>query len=100
VEGLATGRAAGVAGEFIDLCRLLDEKTPAEADATGESYCFERGAAKMEGGEGWADVWKRGHFAWEYKGKHKDLDAAYRQLQQYRELLHLSVRAFRLSIAN
>ena len=31
---------------FIDLCRLLDEPTPAEADPTGERYCFERGARK------------------------------------------------------
>ena len=29
---------------FIDLCRLLGEPTPAEADPTGERYCFERGA--------------------------------------------------------
>jgi len=28
-------------------------------------------------------VWKKGCFAWEYKGKHKDLGAALRQLQQY-----------------
>ena len=68
---------------FIDLCRLLDEPTPAEADPKGERYCFERGASKDTGGEGWADVWKRGCFAWEYKGKHKDLDAAFRQLRQY-----------------
>ena len=27
---------------FIDLCRLLDEPTPAEADPTGETYCFEK----------------------------------------------------------
>ena len=32
-------------------------------------------------------MWKRGHFAWEYKGKHKDLKAAYEQLLQYREAL-------------
>ncbi len=38
---------------FIDLCRLLDEKTPAEADPNGEFYCFERGATKSTGGEGW-----------------------------------------------
>ena len=68
---------------FIDLCRLLDEPTPAEADPDGEWYCFERGASKLTGGDGWADVWKRGHFGWEYKGKHKDLKAAYVQLQQY-----------------
>ena len=68
---------------FIDLCRLLGEPTPAEADPAGEWYCFERGARKDSGGEGWADVWKRGCFGWEYKGKHADLDAAFDQLRQY-----------------
>ena len=68
---------------FIDLCRLLDEQTPAEADPKGDWYCFERGASKTTGGDGWADVWKRHHFGWEYKGKHKNLDKAFAQLQQY-----------------
>ena len=68
---------------FIDLCRLLGEPTPAEADPTGERYCFERGARKDTGGDGWADVWKRGCFAWEYKGRRADLDAAFNQLRQY-----------------
>ena len=68
---------------FIDLCRLLDEPTPAEDDPSGQRYCFERGARKDTGGRGWADVWKRHCFAWEYKGKHKDLDAAFNQLRQY-----------------
>ena len=68
---------------FIDLCRLLGEPTPAEADPTGEHYCFERGARKDGGGEGWADVWKRHCFAWEYKGKRADLDAAFSQLRLY-----------------
>ena len=68
---------------FIDLCRMLGEPTPAEADPAGDRYCFERGVRKDGGGAGWADVWKRHHFAWEYKGKHADLDAAFRQLRQY-----------------
>ena len=68
---------------FIDLCRLLGEPTPAEDDPKGERYCFERGARKDTGGDGWADVWKRGHFAWEYKGKRANLDAAFKQLRQY-----------------
>ena len=72
---------------FIDLCRLLDEPTPAESDPTGERYCFERGVRKETGGDGWADVWKRHHFAWEYKGKHANLDAAFRQLRQYTRAL-------------
>ena len=68
---------------FIDLCRMLDEPAPTDADPKGEFYAFERGATKSTGGEGWADVWKRGHFGWEYKGKRKDLNAAFAQLQQY-----------------
>ena len=68
---------------FIDLCRLLQEPTPAEADPSGESYCFERGARKDTGAAGWADVWKRHCFAWEYKGARANLDAAFNQLRQY-----------------
>ena len=68
---------------FLDLCRLLDEPTPAEADPTGATYCFERGARKDTGGDGWADVWKRHCFAWEYKGHRANLDAAFAQLRQY-----------------
>ncbi len=67
---------------FLDLCALLNEPTP-NSDPTGAAYAFEKGATKASGGEGWADVWRRGRFAWEYKGKHKDLEAAHRQLLQY-----------------
>ena len=74
---------SGSQEHFIDLCRLLGEPTPAEADLSGERYCFERGARKDTGARGWADVWKRHCFAWEYKGKHADLDAAFNQLRRY-----------------
>ncbi len=72
---------------FNDLCEVLGQPKPTDVDPTGEAYTFEKGATKLGGGDGWADVWKRGHFAWEYKGKHKDLKAAYQQLQQYRDSL-------------
>jgi hypothetical protein len=72
---------------FLDLCELLGHPKPVEVDKTGESFTFEKGAAKRSGGDGWADVWKKRFFAWEYKGKHKDLDAAYKQLLEYREAL-------------
>lgn len=68
---------------FIDLCNLLGHQTPAAADPTGEWFTFEKGAKKTGGGNGWADVWKKGCFAWEYKGKHKNLDEAFKQLQRY-----------------
>ncbi len=70
---------------FLDLCELLGQPKPAAADPDGAWYTFERGVSKSTGGHGWADVWMRNHFGWEYKGKHKDLDAAYQQLLLYRE---------------
>ena len=72
---------------FIDICRLLGHATPAEIDPKGQFFSFEAGATKLEGGQGWADVWYKGHFAWEYKGRHANLEKAYHQLQQYRESL-------------
>jgi hypothetical protein len=45
---------------FIDLCRLLGEQTPNEADPTGDFYAFEKGAEKTSGGNGFADVWLAG----------------------------------------
>ena len=41
---------------FIDLCGMLDEPAPTDADPKGEWYAFERGATKTTGGEGWADL--------------------------------------------
>jgi type II restriction/modification system DNA methylase subunit YeeA len=71
---------------FIDLCRMIGAPTPNE-DPSGANYAFEKGVATTGGGEGFADVWRRGRFAWEYKGKKKDLDAAYTQLLRYRDAL-------------
>lgn len=68
---------------FIDLCKMLGHETPAEADPDGTWFTFEYGMQKTTGSQGFADVWKKGFFGWEYKGKHKDLQAAYAQLQQY-----------------
>jgi type II restriction/modification system DNA methylase subunit YeeA len=78
---------SGSQEHFIDLCRMLGHETPAQADSEGTWFTFEKGADKSTGGQGWADVWKKGYFAWEYKGKHKDLDAAYAQLLRYCDAL-------------
>jgi hypothetical protein len=86
-RGVTTGERASAQSHFIDLCRMLGQPTPHEADPTGEWYAFEKGAGKAEGGDGWADVWMRDHFAWEYKGKRKDLSAAFAQLTGYADAL-------------
>ncbi len=72
---------------FLDLCALVDHPTPAALDAANKFFTFEAGAAKLSGGQGWADVWFKGHFAVEYKGPDKSLARAYEQLLQYRESL-------------
>jgi type II restriction/modification system DNA methylase subunit YeeA len=78
-----TERSAAQA-HFLDLCELVGHPKPQDADPKGDSFTFERGASKQSGGDGWADVWKQDFFGWEYKGRHKDLDAAYDQLLEYR----------------
>ncbi len=41
---------------FIDLCGLLSEPTPAQADPAGAWYRFEKTVSKTLGGDGSADV--------------------------------------------
>lgn len=72
---------------FLDICALIGHPTPADLDKTGESFTFEKGTDKTTGKKGFADVWKRSFFGWEYKGNHADLDKAYQQLLTYRESL-------------
>lgn len=72
---------------FIDLCALLDIPTPAQADPHGDEYTFEKSVLRLDGHTGYADVWKKGCFAWEYKGKKKNLIAAYSQLKGYADAL-------------
>jgi hypothetical protein len=86
-RGVETGERASAQSHFLDLCRVLGQPGPTDADPTGEWYAFEKGAGKFGGGDGFADVWKRGFFAWEYKGKGRDLRAALRQLVDYKDAL-------------
>jgi hypothetical protein len=81
---------------------MLGQPTPAEADPSGSKFfCFQKRVTKdlelFDTGEsggvvaaderGFADVWKKGHFTWQYKGMKKNLDEAYKQLLRYRESL-------------
>ena len=82
-----TKEHAAAQEHFIDLCHVLGEKTPNDADPTGEWYAFEKGVEKTGAGRGWADVWKRGYFGWEYKsksgGRTRTMSGALSQLQLY-----------------
>jgi hypothetical protein len=61
---------------------------PTAEDVTGSSYTYEKRVSKTGSDDtGYADVWKRGYFAWEYKSKGGDLKKAYKQLNEYHEAL-------------
>ena len=68
---------------FTQLCDLVGHPKPGESDASGRTFTFERRVRKEAGGHGFADAFKAGAFAWEYKTKGADLDDAFRQLLQY-----------------
>lgn len=73
------GERAGAQSHFLDLCRILDVPTPDDPD----SYCFEKGFRGTISRRGFADVWKRACFAWEYKAPGGDLGVALKQLIHY-----------------
>ncbi len=69
----------GAQSHFLDLCELLGVPKPgSEAD-----YRFEEKNTVIGGRTGYADVFRRGAFAWENKAPGKNLDAALKQLLSY-----------------
>ena len=102
-EKFSGKESAAYQEHFNDLCRMLGVPTPIEADPTGNDFfCFQKHVAKeaelldfdATGGmppgkkkSGFADVWKRDCFGWEYKGPGEVLAGAFKQLKQYRESL-------------
>lgn len=87
-EQNAQKESAAAKEHFVDLCHLLGVKTPNDPGSGPNTYCFEKSLTKVGGSAGFADVWKRDRFAWEYKGKGKgynSLREAYTQLLQYKD---------------
>lgn len=50
-RGVTTSERTSSQSHFIDLCRLLGEPTPHEADPTGEHHAFEKHVTKGGGGD-------------------------------------------------
>jgi hypothetical protein len=74
----------GAQPHFMDLCALLGVATPGSSRQDGTSdYIFEQDTLLLGEARGYADVFKRGHFAWENKAPGKDLDKALKQLLGY-----------------
>ncbi len=70
---------AGAQPFIEDLCELLQLEKPRNSD----DFCYEKGAIKDSGKNGWADVWKRDHFGWENKKTGGNLTRALAQLREY-----------------
>jgi len=81
--GYAMTERAAAQPHFIGLCQLLGVDEPNDAD----NYTFEKGTLKLGQKRGFADVFKRGCFAWEYKAPGGDLVGALRQLKDYANAL-------------
>jgi SAM-dependent methyltransferase len=81
--GYGMKERAGAQPHFIDLCNVLGVEAPHDA----ENYTFEKGTLKLGEKRGFADVFKRGCFAWEYKAPGGDLTGALRQLKDYANAL-------------
>jgi len=73
----------GAQSHFLDLCELLDVPKP----GSEEGYRFEEKSHLIGGRTGYADVSRRGAFAWENKAPGKNLDAALKQLLGYSQAL-------------
>jgi hypothetical protein len=58
-HGTTLKESAAAHEHFIDVCRLLGEKTPKEADPDGGWYTFDNGAIRIGGGDGWTDARRR-----------------------------------------
>lgn len=71
---------------FMQLCELTGAPRPGPTP-DGTEYRFEAPLSKLTSGTGFADVWRQGHFVWEYKAKGRDLDAAYHQVRNYADAL-------------
>lgn len=73
---------------FGHVCDLVGVEMPVDTGKTadGDIFTFEH-PVKTESGRGRADVYYEGRFAVEYKtpDKYKDLDAAFRQLKEYKD---------------
>ena len=86
-RGSQLSERAAAQSHFNDLCDLLGVAKPTDVDRRGGDYTFEKSTRKIGDRAGFADVWKRGCFAWEYKGSSRNLVQAYAQLKQYADAL-------------
>ena len=96
MEGQCPFRALRRPAAFSRSLRSLRASDACSCRQARREFTFERGLTKTGGGGGFADVWKRGFFAFEYKKQKRSLDAALEQLTRYASALEESAAPRRL----
>jgi hypothetical protein len=90
-RGVELSERAASQDHFNELCELLDVGKPTDEDPIGQWFAFEKAVPKggKGGGSGFADVWRKGCFVWEYKRKntYRTLSAALAQARDYADAL-------------
>jgi len=81
--GYELNERQGAQQHFIELCALLGVPAPTGVNDGRDDYLFEKGTLALGQQRGFADVFKRGCFAWEYKAPGRPLGAALAQLMRY-----------------
>ena len=83
----ALNEEQGAQSHFLDLCELLQVPKPGST----ADYRFEEKSQLIGARTGYADVFLRGHFAWENKAPRRDLDAALPDEEILKRLLALNL---------
>ena len=79
----ALNERQGAQQHFLELCEVLGVPAPTGENDGARDYLFEKSTLALGQQRGFADVFKRGCFAWEYKAPGRSLDGALRQLMMY-----------------
>lgn len=82
-SGYALNERQGAQQHFIELCDLLGVERPTGVNDEHADYLFEKQTLMLGEKRGYADVFKRSAFAWEYKAPGRSLEAALSQLMRY-----------------
>lgn len=82
-SGYALNERQGAQQHFLELCDVLDVARPTGVNDGVTDYLFEKQMLDLGQKRGYADVFKRNAFAWEYKAPGRSLDAALSQLMRY-----------------
>ncbi|MBV9859594.1 MAG: class I SAM-dependent DNA methyltransferase [Alphaproteobacteria bacterium] len=86
-RGTTRSERSAAQQHFLELCDMLGVERPPTQGPAVDDYTFEKQTRKIGDQIGYADVWKRGCFAWEYKKDRRNLVEAYAQLKQYADAL-------------